>query len=224
MKIGVSCAIARSLTALTVSCKLKALPVLHNTRNKSSYQESLKLCHESFARSAWRDSICVSFWLRPPIRRFYLSDHVLNFDCFSCGKSVPKVMWLLSFHLDTRQITRRAFQYEWDYQMESVYKTVHFKITKYFTFMNRTYTEAVLERNFRSRSIFNLEGKSRGIPQAVSRRFPTAAARVRARVRSCGICGGQSGTGAGFLRVLQFPLPVHIPPIDLQTSSIIWGR
>jgi hypothetical protein len=32
--------------------------------------------------------------------------------------------------------------------------------------------------------------------------------RVRARVRSCGICGGQSDTGAGFLRVLRFPLPL----------------
>jgi hypothetical protein len=32
---------------------------------------------------------------------------------------------------------------------------------------------------------------------AVSRWRPTEAARVRARVRSCGICGRQSGTGAG---------------------------
>jgi hypothetical protein len=28
-----------------------------------------------------------------------------------------------------------------------------------------------------------------------------------------GFCGGQSGAGAGFLRVLRFPLPVFIPPI-----------
>jgi hypothetical protein len=35
----------------------------------------------------------------------------------------------------------------------------------------------------------------------------TAAARVRSRVWSSGICGGQSGAGAGFLRVLRFPLP-----------------
>jgi hypothetical protein len=53
--------------------------------------------------------------------------------------------------------------------------------------------------------------------------LPTAAARVRSQVRSCGICE-QSGTGAGFLRVLRFPLPIFIPPIAPQsTSSIIWG-
>jgi hypothetical protein len=39
----------------------------------------------------------------------------------------------------------------------------------------------------------------RAIAQAVSRWLPTAAARVRARVLSCGICGGQTGAGAGFL-------------------------
>jgi hypothetical protein len=43
------------------------------------------------------------------------------------------------------------------------------------------------------------------IAQAASRWLPTAAARVRSRVRSSGICGGQSGAGAGFLRVLRFP-------------------
>jgi hypothetical protein len=52
----------------------------------------------------------------------------------------------------------------------------------------------------------------RAIAQAVSRWFPTAAARVQSQVRSCGICGGQSVTGAGFLRVLRFPLPILIPP------------
>jgi hypothetical protein len=36
------------------------------------------------------------------------------------------------------------------------------------------------------------------IAEAVSRRFLTAAARVRSQVRSCGIYGGQSGIGAGF--------------------------
>jgi hypothetical protein len=38
------------------------------------------------------------------------------------------------------------------------------------------------------------------IAQPVSSRLPTAKAPVRAQVRSCGTCGGQSGTDAGFLR------------------------
>jgi hypothetical protein len=38
--------------------------------------------------------------------------------------------------------------------------------------------------------------------------------------RSCGICGGQSGSEAWFLRVLRFPLPV-IPPIAPHLSSSI---
>jgi hypothetical protein len=59
------------------------------------------------------------------------------------------------------------------------------------------------------------------IAQAISRWLPTAAARVRAQVRSCGICGGQSGTGACFLRVFRFPLPILIPP-TARHSSIIW--
>jgi hypothetical protein len=36
--------------------------------------------------------------------------------------------------------------------------------------------------------------------------------------------GGQSGLGAGFLRVLRFPLPIFIPPISPQSPpSIIRG-
>jgi hypothetical protein len=53
----------------------------------------------------------------------------------------------------------------------------------------------------------------RAVAQAVGRWLPTAAARVRVRA-TCGFCGGQSGTGARFLRVLRFPLPIIIPLIS----------
>jgi hypothetical protein len=66
--------------------------------------------------------------------------------------------------------------------------------------------------------------RGRSIAQAVSRWLPTAAARVRSRVWSSGICGGQSGAGGGFLRVLRFSLPIFIPPTAPQSPSpIIWG-
>jgi hypothetical protein len=65
---------------------------------------------------------------------------------------------------------------------------------------------------------------SRAIAQEVSSWLPTAAARVRARDWSCGICGRHSGAGAGFLWVPRFPLPNFIPPTAPQSpSSIIWG-
>jgi hypothetical protein len=41
------------------------------------------------------------------------------------------------------------------------------------------------------------------VVQAVSRWLPTVAARIRVRA-TCGVCGGQTGTGAGFLRYFDF--------------------
>jgi hypothetical protein len=72
---------------------------------------------------------------------------------------------------------------------------------------------------------------NRAIAQAVSRRFPTAAVRVRAWIWSCGIRGGKSGIRGGFLLVFRFPLPILIPPTaphsssssSSSSSSIVWG-
>jgi hypothetical protein len=58
-----------------------------------------------------------------------------------------------------------------------------------------------------------------GRAQAVSRRLPTAAALVRAKVGLCAFCYGQSGTGAGFLQVLEFLLPLTPPTAPHSSSS-----
>jgi hypothetical protein len=63
-----------------------------------------------------------------------------------------------------------------------------------------------------------LVNPGRAIAEAVSRWLPTAAARVQSRVWSSGICGGQNGAGAGFLRVLWFPLS-FIPPNSPSSQS-----
>lgn len=44
--------------------------------------------------------------------------------------------------------------------------------------------------------------------QAVRCKLPTVAAWVQSKVKSCGTCGGQSGTGVDFLQVLHFPLSI----------------
>jgi hypothetical protein len=70
---------------------------------------------------------------------------------------------------------------------------------------------------------YKSHNKHKALNKANSRWFPTAEARVRAQVRSCGICGGQSGTGKGFLRVLRFPLQIVQPTAPRSSLSIIRG-
>jgi hypothetical protein len=60
----------------------------------------------------------------------------------------------------------------------------------------------------------------RAIAEVVSRCLPTAAARVRARVWQVGFVADKVASGAGFLRVLRFPLPkAFIPPISPSSSQ-----
>jgi hypothetical protein len=54
-----------------------------------------------------------------------------------------------------------------------------------------------------------ISNKDRAMTQVVSRRPLTAEARVHARVKPCGICRGQSGTGTGF------------PPSSLVSPAIL---
>jgi hypothetical protein len=60
----------------------------------------------------------------------------------------------------------------------------------------------------------------RATAQAVSRRLPTAAARVQTRVGTWDFVMEKSGAGAGFLRELRFPLPIYIPSYSPQSSSL----
>jgi hypothetical protein len=62
----------------------------------------------------------------------------------------------------------------------------------------------------------------RAVAQAVSRQLPTTEARVRSQVKLYGIYDGQNDIGAGFHRILLFPLPIFIPP-NAACSSIIRG-
>jgi hypothetical protein len=63
----------------------------------------------------------------------------------------------------------------------------------------------------------------RAIDEAVSRWLHTAAAWVRARVWSSWICGGQSGVGINFLRVLRFP-PVSLNSTKFSILRITRGQ
>jgi hypothetical protein len=63
----------------------------------------------------------------------------------------------------------------------------------------------------------------RTIAQAVRCWLTTSAVQLLGRVRSCGICGEQSCIGAGFLRVLRFPLPLMSPTAPHSASSSAAG-
>jgi hypothetical protein len=59
------------------------------------------------------------------------------------------------------------------------------------------------------------------LSQAVSGRLPIAVARVQTRVWSCGILWWTKvALRPGFLRELLFPLPIYIPSISPQSSSL----
>jgi hypothetical protein len=45
--------------------------------------------------------------------------------------------------------------------------------------------------------------------------------RVRSQFRPYGICDGQNGTRAGFLRVLRLPLSILIPPTAAHSSYMV---
>jgi hypothetical protein len=70
--------------------------------------------------------------------------------------------------------------------------------------------------------VANAGAVGRATAHVVSRQILTVGARVRLQAKSCGICGGHSGTGVGFLRVLRFPMTVRISP-TAPYSPVIRG-
>jgi hypothetical protein len=69
--------------------------------------------------------------------------------------------------------------------------------------------------------IKNFLSYGRAIAQAVSRWLPTATVRGLRPCRHVEFCGRQSGAGAGFLRVLRFPLPNSIHQLLQKIIFII---
>jgi hypothetical protein len=63
--------------------------------------------------------------------------------------------------------------------------------------------------------------KGRAIAQAVNCQLPATAAWVWPQVRSHGNCGRQSGTVAGFLRVLRLTLPISPAAPHSTTGQIV---
>jgi hypothetical protein len=64
--------------------------------------------------------------------------------------------------------------------------------------------------------------RGRVIAEAVSRWLPTAAAQVWAKVRLCGICGGQNRTGGRFSPSTSVS-PPNTHSNDCSTRNKIWG-
>jgi hypothetical protein len=95
-------------------------------------------------------------------------------------------------------------QEEW-FAYSNMRKPISFGFPKFWGYLNKK------KKASPGRPYTIMPNLGRAIAQAVSRRFPTAAARIGAQVALGGICGGPGGTGAGFLRVLRLPFPIHIP-------------
>jgi hypothetical protein len=59
----------------------------------------------------------------------------------------------------------------------------------------------------------------RALAEAV---IPTLRPGFESRSKSCGICGGQSGAGTGFLRVLRVSMPADLHSTNFSTIAITY--
>jgi hypothetical protein len=91
----------------------------------------------------------------------------------------------------------------------------------------RVHTDDIIERRniefIASSVLCNVQGEGRAVAQAVSRRLPTAAVRVRAQVKSRGICGGQSGMRQLCSEYSYFFCQLSFHRLLHTHQLIIWG-
>jgi hypothetical protein len=140
------------------------------------------VCCPNLSRVASNSSSCVNS------RKYLSAQHCLNLNSFQFN--LP-LYWASIRYIYCKIKDRRC---EWTQDKERGVRGVLVR----------------QERRVRKPTLVILSDKvnicwGRAIAQTVSRRLPTATALVRTQVRSCGICGGQSDTGVGFLRILRFP-------------------
>jgi hypothetical protein len=98
-------------------------------------------------------------------------------------------------------------------------------INYFYCMLNKLPQTSVLF-NYRWQASINISYQDipRPCHSSGTRSLPMMVAWIWFQVKSCGICGGQNGTGAGVLQVLQFPCHWFIPLISPQSSlSIIQG-
>jgi hypothetical protein len=149
-----------------------------------------------------------------------------NGDVFilSLWIQIWKVLFLIRVHINLKHFIRKLYvvpilktecyilraQPSYSYELFSYYVIylyhIHFLLK--IEILNMTTAQILAVSPFQGQTQKRWPCRS----SAVRRWLLTAAARVRVRA-ACGVCGGQSGTGAGFLRVLRFSLAI-IPPIS----------
>jgi hypothetical protein len=132
-------------------------------------------------------------------------------DSHWSGQESLRLSWYLKVHYGIHKSPPLAPVRNWLNQACNITELVCIKsvIIQPF-FLSSHLSSGLLSSGFITEIFYTLVN-GRAIAQAVSHWLPTAAARVRSRVWSSGICGGQIGAGAGSLRVLRFPLPIFIP-------------
>jgi hypothetical protein len=160
-------------------------------------------------RTSWRDSIAPDLHLGDPWFEFrsehWLSSWLSSVSTDKCLESTTIMIRLLPFkffpiHHSSLILSLNAIFELLTAALNSSW--IHFQSKKLDTGEK---VRSKFERDFRRYKLNKLpESLGRAIAQAVRRRLPIAADRVRSQVRLCGIWGGQSRTGQVFSEYFVF--------------------